>query len=49
MYNSRKELLLLGDFNMDLYNNTAQARAPNSHLVDFCERFRLVNNIPEPT
>ena len=49
MYNSRKELLLLGDFNMDLYNNTAEARAPNSHLVDFCERFRLVNNIPEPT
>ena len=48
MYNLRKELLLLGDFNMDLYN-IAEGRAPNSHLVDFCERFRLVNNIPEPT
>ena len=41
-------ILLLGDFNMDLYNNTTEARAPNSHLVDFCERFHLVNNIPEP-
>ena len=49
MYNLRKEVPLLGDFNMDLYNNIAKRRAPNSRLVDFCERFCLVNNISEPT
>ena len=49
MYNSKKELLLLGDFNMDLYHNATEGRIPNRRLVDFCERFCLVNNILEPT
>ena len=49
MYKTRKELLLLGDFNMDLYHNSAEDRLPNSHLVDFCQRFCLVNKISEPT
>ena len=35
MYNLRKEPLFLGDFNMDLYNNIAEGRVPNSRLVDF--------------
>ena len=39
MYNLRKEPLFLGDFNMDLYNNIAEARAANSRLVDFFPAF----------
>ena len=39
MYNTRKELLLLGDFNMDMYENRDESRFPDTRLVDFCNRF----------
>ena len=49
MYNTRKELLLLGDFNMDMYENRDEGRFPDIRLVDFCNRFCLSNRINEPT
>ena len=49
MYNIRKELLLLGDFNMDMYENRDEGRFPNIRLNDFCNRFCLSNRINEPT
>ena len=49
MYNTRKELLLLGDFNMDMYHQSEEGRFPNRNLVDICQRFCLVNKISEPT
>ena len=48
MYNTRKELLLLGDFNMDMYENRDEGRFPDIRLVDFCNRFCLSNRINEP-
>ena len=49
MYNTRKELLLLGDSNMDMYENRDEGRFANIRLVDFCNRFCLSNRINEPT
>ena len=49
MYNTRKELLLLGDFDMDMYHQSEEGRFPNRNLVNFCERFFLANKIFEPT
>ena len=48
MYNTRKELLLLGDFNMDMYENRDQSRFPDTRLVDFCNRLCLSNRIDNP-
>ena len=48
-YNTRKELLLLGDFNMDMYHNSEEGRFPNRKLADCCQRFCLVNKITEQT
>ena len=38
MYNTRKELLLLGDFNMDMYmyENRDESCFPDSRLVNLC-------------
>ena len=49
MYNTRKELLLLGDFNMDMYENRDESRFPDTRLVDFCNRFCISNQIDNPT
>ena len=49
MYNTRRELLLLGDFNMDMYENRDEGRFPDTRLVDFCNRFCLSNRIDNPT
>ena len=46
---TRQEVLLLGDFNMDMYENMAENRYPNRNLLDFCQRFSLVNMITKPT
>ena len=35
MYKTRRELLLIGDFNQDMYTNFAENRLPNNNLVDF--------------
>ena len=49
MYKTRKELLLIGDFNQDMYTNFVENRLPNKNLTDFCHRFCFVNKITEPT
>ena len=49
MFRSRKELLLIGDMNMDMYVNTGEGRTTNRNLVDFCSRYCLVNKVSEPT
>ena len=49
MYNTRKELLLLGDFNMEMYENRDESRFPDTRLVDFCNRFCLSNRIDNAT
>ena len=49
MYRSRNEILLLGDFNMDIYNNCKNNKAPNKKLLEFCQRYCFVNQILEPT
>ena len=49
MYMTRQELLLLDDFNMDMFENMAENRYPNRNLLDFCQRFSLVNMITKPT
>ena len=35
MYKTRRELLLIGDFNQDMNTNFAENRLPNNNLVDF--------------
>ena len=49
MYRSRRELLLLGDFNMDMTNDESVGRRADSNLRDFCDKFCLDNQIKEPT
>ena len=49
MYRSRRELLLLGDFNMDMTNDESVGRRGDSNLTDFCDKFCLNNQIKEPT
>ena len=49
MYMTRQEVLLLDDFNMDMYENMVENRYPNRNLLDFCQRFGLVNMITKPT
>ena len=46
---TRQEVLLLGDYNMDMYENMAESRYPNRNLLDFCQRFGLVNMITKPS
>ena len=41
----RKELLLLGNFNMDTYENRDESAFPDTRLADFCNRFCLSNRI----
>ena len=49
MYRSRRELLLLGDFNMDMTNDESMGKKTDSNLTDFCDKFCLDNQIKEPT
>ena len=49
MYKTRKELLLIGDFNQYMYTNFVENLLPNKNLVDFCHRFCFENKITEPT
>ena len=49
MYQTRKELVLLGDFNQDMYTNPVENRFPNKNLVDFCNRYCFENKITMPT
>lgn len=49
MYRLRRELLLLGDFNMDMTNDEIEEKKANSNLTDFCDKFCLDNQIKEAT
>ena len=49
MFNTRKELQLLGDFNMDMYRKSEEGRFLNHKEADFSQRFCLVNKITEQT
>ena len=42
-------LLLIGDFNQDMYTNFVENRLPNKNLLDFCHRFCFVCKITELT
>ena len=47
MYRSRNELVLLGDFNLDM--DDSAGKSPNKNLSDFCDTFCLTNQVTEPT
>ena len=49
MYRTRNELLLLGDFNLDMTADGNSGKSPDRNLSDFCDRFCLSNQITEPT
>lgn len=48
MYKSHQEILLIGDFNVDMLVREHEESEHNS-LKDFCDRFCLQNQINEPT
>ena len=49
MYRCRQEVVLIGDFNLDMYINQDEGRIGNAALQEFCDRFCLQNQIYEPT
>ena len=49
MYESRQEILLIGDFNIDMLVREHGDDPENNSLMDFCDRFCLQNQISEPT
>ena len=49
MCKTLNELLLIGDFNQDMYTNFVENRLPNKNLLDFCHRFCFVCKITELT
>ena len=49
MYTSRQEILLIGDFNIDLLVGEHGVVAEDNSLMDLCDRFCLQNQISEPT
>ena len=49
IYRSRRELLLLRDFNTDMTNDESVGRRADSNLTDFCDKFCLHNQRKELT
>ena len=49
MLKKRKEVVFLGDFNLDMFVGNDNSRNPNAELSDFCDQFCLTNTINEPT
>ena len=49
IYKSRNELLLIGNFNMDIHTNDDEDITADKSLSDFCDRFCFTNQISEPT
>ena len=49
MYGSRQDILLIGDFNIDMLVRGNSKDAKNNSLKDFLDRFCLHNQINEPT
>lgn len=48
MYRSHQEILLIGDFNIDMLVREYGEDEENNSLKDFCDRFCLHNQINEP-
>lgn len=49
MYKCRQEVVLIGDFNLDMYINQDEGRKGNAAFQEFCDKFCLQNQISEPT
>ena len=49
MYSCRQEVVLIGDFNLDMYINQDEGKKGNAALQEFCDKFCLQNQISEPT
>ena len=49
MYRCRQDIVLIGDFNLDMCINQDEGRKRNAALQEFCDRFCLKNQIYEPT
>ena len=47
MYAKRKEIIFIGDFNMNMLSS--KHNTPNPELSDFCDKFCLSNVIDKPT
>ena len=41
-YKLRNEILLVGEFSLDMYQNEMKGRKPIKTLVDFCRKFSLL-------
>ncbi|PFX18039.1 hypothetical protein AWC38_SpisGene17611 [Stylophora pistillata] len=49
MFKCRQEIILKGDYNLDMLGNEDEGRRENKALKDLCDRFCLFNQITEPT
>ena len=49
MFKCRKEIILIGDYNLDMLVNEDEGRTENKALKDLCDRFCLFNQITKPT
>ena len=49
MYVKRKEIMFIGDFNMNMLESPGNPNGPNKDLTNFMEQFCLTNVIHEAT
>ena len=49
MFKCRQEIILIGDYNLNMLVNEDEGRTENKALKDLCDRFCLFNQITEPT
>ena len=49
MYKCRQEIILIGDYNLDMLVDCDEGRKGNKELKDLCDRFCLFNQITEAT
>ena len=49
MYKYRQEIVLIGDFNMDMLIDDKTGRTENKAIKEFCDSFCLFNQITKPT
>ena len=49
MYAKRKEILFIGDFNMDMLSGKDNPQGPSQELSGFCDQLCLTNIIRNPT
>ncbi len=49
MYNKQKEIMFIGDFNMNMLEGKDNQHGPNQELSSFCDQLCLSNMICSPT